>query len=198
MRYELRLHRLTFGILAVVLMAFVAFLFYIRPGLADERLEVIASLGIVIVAAAAFVAMGMIEGIMVFYFGRQHKREVVSYLLLGLLSLVSGLYLAISDTTSLQTVSLVAAPHALLFGVAELRLAQHLERHPGYRRALFVCGLVEIALGFILIGGSELTPEGTATLLGYVAVLSILQLLPFLFYSRATLSQQGSMNQLRR
>jgi hypothetical protein len=84
----------------------------------------------------------------------------------------------------------VAAPHALLFGVAELRLAQHLERHPGYRRALFVCGLVEIALGFILIGGSELTPEGTATLLGYVAVLSILQLLPFLFYSRAALPQQ--------
>ena len=31
MRYELRLHRVTFGILAVVLMAFVAFLFYIRP-----------------------------------------------------------------------------------------------------------------------------------------------------------------------
>ena len=190
MRYELRLHRLTFGILAVVLMAFVAFLFYIRPGLADERLEVIASLGIVIVAAAAFVAMGMIEGIMAFYFGKQHKREVFGYLLLGLLSLVSGLYLAISETTSLQTVSLVAAPHALLFGLAELRLAQHLERHPGYRRALFVCGLVEIALGFILIGGSELTTEGTATLLGYVAILSVLQLLPFLFYSRAALPQQ--------
>jgi drug/metabolite transporter (DMT)-like permease len=184
MRYELRLHRVTFGILAVVLMAFVAFLFYIRPSLADERLEVIASLAIVIVAAAAFVAMGMIEGIMVFYFGKQHKREVLCYLLLGLLSLVSGLYLSISETTSFQTVSLVAAPHALLFGVAELRLAQHLERHPGYRRALFGCGLVEIALGFILIGGSELTPEGTATLLVYVAILSILQLLPFLFYSR--------------
>src|SRR6476619_6003201 len=100
MRYELRLHRLTFGILAVVLMAFVAFLFYVRPSLADERLEVIASLGIIIVAAAAFVAMGMIEGIMAFYFGKQHKREVFGYLLLGLLSLVSGLYLAISDTTS--------------------------------------------------------------------------------------------------
>lgn len=106
MRYELRLHRVTFGILAVVLMAFVAFLFYIRPSLADERLEVIASLAIVIVAAAAFVAMGMIEGIMVFYFGKQHKREVLCYLLLGLLSLVSGLYLSISETTSLQTVSL--------------------------------------------------------------------------------------------
>jgi hypothetical protein len=198
MRYELRLHRVTFGILAVVLMGFVAFLFYIRPSLADERLEVIASLGIVIVAAAAFVAMGMIEGIMVFYFGKQHKREVLSYLLLGLLSLVSGLYLAISDTTSLQTVSLVAAPHALLFGVAELRLAQHLERHPGYRRALFVCGFVEIALGFTLIGGSELSTEGTATLLGYVAILSILQLLPFLFYSRTAVPRQTSMNQFPR
>jgi hypothetical protein len=144
------------------------------------------------------VSIGMIEGIMVLYFGKQHKREVLCYLLLGLLSLVSGLYLAISDATSLQTVSLMAAPHALLFGVAELRLAQHLAHHPGYRRALFLCGLVEIALGFVLIGGAELTSEGTATLLGYVAILSILQLLPFLFYSRAAVPRQTSVDQFPR
>lgn len=194
MRYELRLHRLTFGILAVVLTGFFAFLSSVRPSLAEERLEVIASLAIAVVAAAAFVIMGMIEGIIVFYFGQQHRREVLSYLLLGLLSLGSGLYLAISKTASLQTVSLVAAPHALLFGLAELRLAQHLERHPAYRRGLFVCGLIETALGFGLIGGSKLSSEGTATLLGYVAILSILQLLPFLFYSHTAAARQASMH----
>lgn len=110
MRYELKLHRFTFGIMAFLLIAFVAFVFRISSGLADERLEVIASLAIVVVAAAAFVIIGMVEGTMAFQFGRPHKRELLSYLVLGVLSLASGLYLAVSDEASLQTIALVAAP----------------------------------------------------------------------------------------
>lgn len=193
MRYELKLHRVTFGILAIMLMAFVVFLLRIRPGLADERLETVASLAIVVIAAVVFVMMGMIEGTIAFQFGRKHNRELWSYLLLGSLSLASGLYLAISDASSLQTVALVAAPHALLFGLAVLRIAQHLEGHAIYRRGLFLGGLVEIALGIALIIGSRLSNEGTATLLGYVAIISILQLLPLLFYSRSVVARPASM-----
>jgi hypothetical protein len=182
MRYELKVHRITFGILTIVLIAFVFFLLRWRPILADERLEVIASLAIVIVAAGAFVSMGVIEGTMAFQFGRKHKRELLSYLLLGFLSLSCGLYLAILDTATVQTVALVAAPHAFLFGLAELRLGQHLERHPGYKTGLMLGGIVEILLGAMLIGGSRLPNERAATLLAYVAIISILQLLPLLFY----------------
>lgn len=193
MKYELKLHRVTFRILAILLMAFVVFLLRIRPSLADERLEVIASLALVVVVATAFVIMGMIEGTMAFQFGREHKRELLSYLLLGLLSLASGLYLAISEDASIQTVALVVAPHALLFGLGELRIAQHLERHPAYRRGLFLSGLIEIALGFALLGGSKLSSEETAALLGYVAILSTLQLLPLLLYSHKVIPQQSRM-----
>jgi hypothetical protein len=183
MRYELKLHRFTFGIMAFLLVAFVAFEFRIGPSLADERLEVIASLAIVVVATAVFLIIGMVEGTMAFQFGRAHKRELLSYLLLGVLSLASGLYLAVSDDASLQTIALVGAPHALLFGLAQIRMAQHLERHPAYRRRLLLCGLIEIGLGFTLIAGSRLSNEGTAMLLAYVAILSLLQLLPLLLYS---------------
>jgi hypothetical protein len=72
-------------------------------------------------------------------------------------------------------------------------MSQHLKRHPAYRRGLFLCGLIEVALGFALIVGSRLSNEGTATLLGYVAILSILQLLSVLFYAKVG-SQQASMN----
>jgi hypothetical protein len=194
MKYELKLHRITFGILTALLVAFVALLLRIRPSLADERLEVIASLTIVVITAAAFVTIGMIEGTMAFQFGRMHKRELVTYLLLGLLSLASGIYLAVSEQASLQTIALVAVPHALLFGLAEIRMAQHLERHPAYRKGLFLCGLIEVALGFALIAGSRLSNEGTGTLLGYVAILSILQLLPLLFYSARLGHRQPSMD----
>ena len=190
MKYELKLHRITFGTLAIVLIVFVTFLLHIRPSLADERLEVIASLLVVVVVAAALASMGMIEGTMAFQFGTTHKRELLSYLLLGVLSLASGLYLALSETASLQAISLVAAPYALLFGLGELRIAQHFERHPQYRKGLVLCGLIEIALGFALVAGSRLSSEGAATLLGYVAALSILQLLPLLFYSPKVVSQQ--------
>ena len=182
MRYELKLHRVTFGILAVILAGFVVFLMRWRSGLADERIEVIASLAIVIGAATAFVSMGVIEGTIAFQFGRKHKRELLSYLLLGLLSLGCGLYLAILDAATIQTVTLVAAPHAFLFGLAELRVSQHLGRHPGYKTGLILCGIIEILLGVVLLGGSRLSNEGAATLLAYVAVISILQLLPLLFY----------------
>lgn len=193
MKYELKVHRITFGILAIPLITFVGLLSRIRPSLADERLEVIASLTIIVAAAAAFATMGMIEGTMAFQFGRKHKRELVSYLLLGLLSLASGLYLAISEQASLQTIALVAAPHALLFGLGELRIAHHLERHPAYKRGLFVSGLIEIALGFTLVGGgSNLPSEELATLLGYVAIISTLQLLPLLFFSHKVRPNRGA------
>jgi uncharacterized membrane protein HdeD (DUF308 family) len=173
-----------------MLVGFVVFLLRVRPSLADERLEVIASLAIVILAAAVFTMMGIIEGAIAFEFGKKHRRELLSYLLLGLLSLASGLYLAFSEEASLQTIAVVAAPHALLFGIAELRIAQHLERHPLYRRGLRLSGLIEIALGIALIVGSGRSNQGVAMLLGYVAVLSILQLLPMLFYSHNVVSRE--------
>lgn len=194
MRYELKLHRLTFGILAVILVGFVVFLMRWRPLLADERMEVIASLAIVIVAATAFVSMGLIEGTMAFQFGRKHKREMLSYLLLGLLSLGCGICLAIIDSATVQTIALVAAPHAFLFGLAELRLSRHLERHPVYKKALVLGGAVEILLGVELIVGFRLSSENAAKLLAYVAIISILQLLTLLFYWHKPPQQEDRPN----
>ena len=189
MRYELKLHRLTFGILVIVLMAFVALLIALHPIFADERLGVITSFTIIVLAATAFGYMGVVEGIIAFQFGRKHKRELLSYLTLGLFSLGCGLYLAISDSASIQTVALVAAPHAFLFGLAEIRLAQHLERHPVHKQSLIRGGIIEMILGVTLIVGYRLPTEGTVTLLAYVAIMSILQLAPLVFYRYRHLSR---------
>ena len=48
---------------------FVPLLLYIHPSLENERLEAIASLILVVVAAAAFVAVGVVEETIAFYFG---------------------------------------------------------------------------------------------------------------------------------
>jgi hypothetical protein len=182
MRYELRLHRLLLSMMVTLLVLFVIGLFYLNATPGEEHFEAVVSLILVIVVAAIFVYMGTAEGIIAFYFGIRHRREFIVYLLLGLLSISSGLYLAMSQSESLQRVSLSVSPHAFLFGLAELRIARHLERHPKERRALIVCGSCELALGVALVWGAILPSNRVAELLGGVAVLTILQLIALLFY----------------
>ncbi len=182
MKYELHLHRIAVGILILLLGGFIAYSFHLRPVLAHARFETVGALFVVTIAAAVFVTIGIVESTMAFQFGRGHRRELVTYLVLGFISLGSGLYLAISDTSSLQTVALVASPHALLFGLAEFRVARHFERHPNYRRGLRVGGTVEILLGLALIFGASLSTQDVVSLLTYVALLTILQLVPFVFF----------------
>jgi hypothetical protein len=182
MRYELRLHRLLLSMMVTVLILFVIGLFYMNAQPGEEHFEAVVSLVVVIVVATIFVYMGTAEGIIAFYFGIKHRREFIAYLLLGLLSVSSGLYLAMSQAESLQRISLIVSPHAFLFGLAELRIARHMERHPKERRALIVGGWCELALGAALVWGSILPSNRVAELLGGVAALTILQLIPLLFY----------------
>lgn len=183
MRSEIRMHRVVLAVLAFVIAAFVALLLYLHPSLESERLEAVASLILVVVAAAAFVAVGAVEETIAFIFGRSHRRELLSYLLLGLASIASGLFLTFSDRASLQTVAFVVAPNALLFGAAELRMAQHLSHHPRQKRGLLLCGLCELALGIALVCGWKLPTQDVATLLGLTAIVSLLQLLPLLLFN---------------
>jgi uncharacterized membrane protein HdeD (DUF308 family) len=182
MQTELQLHRLVVGILVALLILFISIVLALSPTLAHQRFEVIVSLALVITAATVFVIIGMVEGAVAFQFGPRHRRELISYLLLGIVSLASGLYLAISDNASIQTIALVAAPHAFLFGIGELRLAAHLQRHPATRRGFLINGFCEVALGIALLEANRSSSQRAAMILGFVATLSIIQLVPFIFY----------------
>jgi uncharacterized membrane protein HdeD (DUF308 family) len=169
--------------LATVLTGVVLLFFYLSSHPADVWIEASVSLVVVIVVAAVLVYMGMAEGIVALQFGTRHKRELLSYLLLGLLSVASGLYLAVSETASLRTIALIVSPHALLFGIAELRISQHMQHHSKQRSALLLFGVCEIALGMALILlGPRMSNSHVATLLGYGAAITSLQLLALLFY----------------
>lgn len=182
MRYELRLHRFLLSTLIALLAMFVIGLFYLNAQSGGEQLEAVISMVVVIIVASIFAYMGTVEGIIAFYFGIRHRREFAAYLVLGLLSISSGIYLVMSQAESLQKVALIVSPHAFLFGLAELRIARHMERHPKERRALIVCGWCEIALGIGLVRGYMLPTNRVVELLAGAAILTILQLVPLLFY----------------
>jgi uncharacterized membrane protein HdeD (DUF308 family) len=198
MQTELRLHQLVFGILALLLILFISIDVLLYPSLGDQRFEVIVSLAVVIAAALVFVTIGMVEGVVAFQFGLRHKRELLSYLLLGMVSLASGLFLAISEKASVQAIALAAAPHAFLFGIVELRLAAHLRRHPAKRRGSLAGGICEVALGVALAGALYLSTQRAAMLLGCVAILSTVQLVLFLFYKRPSSFHLRNRNALLR
>lgn len=182
MKYELRLHRVALWILTLLMGGYIAYSLRVRAFVGHARYETIGALFLVIVAAAAFVAMGIVESTLAFQFGKGHRRELWTYLTLGFLALWTGLYLAVSAKSSLQIVALVTSPHAFLFGLGELRISRHLKRHPVYRRGLISGGVIEILMGFCLVFGFTLSSQDVADLLMYVAFLTILQLAPFLFF----------------
>jgi uncharacterized membrane protein HdeD (DUF308 family) len=184
MTSEFKLHRVVSLALAFLLIIFMAFLMRLEPSLSNEHMEELASLAVVSLAAATFVIMGVIDAFVAFQFDKQHQRELWIYLTLALISLASGFFLALSDTASIQTVAVVAAPQAFLFGIAEIRMARHLHHHRGYRRSFIVGGIAELLLGFSLLYGTTFSNHGTGMLLGFVAIISALQLLPLIFYSR--------------
>lgn len=184
------MHRLLLAMLTTLLLGFVAVLFYLGTNVANEYFEATVSVVVIVAVGAAFVYMGTAEGIVAFQFGLRHKRELWGYLTLGLISVVSGLYLAMFERTSLQTVALVLSPHAFLFGIVELRIAQHMRHHPKQRNLLVVGGACELLLGIVLLSSSRLSVDQTATLLGYVATLTALQLLGFLFYRHPNITLQ--------
>ena len=182
MRYEMRLHRLLLAMLVVLLVGFVAGVFYLNAQPGAEDREAAVSLIVVLAVAVSFTYMGMAEGMVALYFGVRHRRESAVYLLLGLVSVASGLYLAALHMESLQIVAVVVAPHALLFGLAELRIARGMERHRRERRALVVCGWCELGLGVVLLAGYRMGSHQVAELLGIVAFLTVLQLISLLLF----------------
>lgn len=183
MQSEIALHRRVFAAQAALLTVFVGVLIYVDPLLRSKWLDTIGAAILITVTALAFLAVGAVEEVIAYRFGQRHRRELLTYLLLGLVSIASGLFLGLSSKASLQTVSLVVAPYAALFGFGELRIAQHLQHHLPQRKALVVCGLCEIALALSLLGTWMLPSRGVPVLLGLTAIVSLAQLLPLLFFS---------------
>jgi hypothetical protein len=186
MRQEIHLHRIVLGFIAIVLLLFFLLTVRVRPSFADEHLEVVGALILVIFAASALIIVGGIEGAIALQFGYKHKVEFATYLTVSVFSLATGLYLGLKNEASLQLLALVVAPHAFLFGLMQLRMAQRLSHHPRFQRTFRIGGAMEIACGIVLIVASQLSKSSeTADLIACVGVVSIAQVLPILFLPRA-------------
>lgn len=189
MRYELRLHRLIATIVAAVLIGFVMLFVYLDHRASDVWIEASVALLLEIAVSTGLVYIGIAEGVLAFQFGAKHKREILGYLILGALSVACGLYLAVTESSSLMTIALVVSPQVILFGIGQLRISRHMSHHFAQRRALQVCGLCELLMGFGLIAVSRISNTAAAGFLAYIAAMTALQLIGFLMYKRVPHNQ---------
>ena len=189
MRYELRLHRLIASILTAVLIGFVVLFVYLDHHASDIWIEASVALILEIAVSTGLVYVGMAEGVLAFQFEAKHKREILSYLILSILSISGGLYLATTESSSIMTIALVVSPHVLLFGLAQLRASRYVNHHLVIRRALLVCGLCEVLMCVGLVAVSRVSDKAAASLLAFVAAMTAIQLIGFLIYKRVPQQQ---------
>ena len=188
MRAELSVHRFVLSILTVWIVIFVALLVLLGAEDAGTRVAVEIILLYSIVVSAAFVGMGMIEFMAAIELGWKHRREAATYCVLASIALASGLFLATRPNVSLQTISLVVAPHALLLGLTQLRMAAHLGHHRRQRTALAVCGFMDLAAALMLAGTEFINSEWLIVkILGLTAITALLQFIPLLFLQKSDL-----------
>lgn len=184
MQEELRSHRIIFFLIAMWLVIFIIGLFFLDAHRYADRIqaEIILVLSISIDSALAYV--GMAEIIIGLQFGGVHRRELTTYLLLGTLSLLSGILLALTTPLRLALIALVVSPHAILFGLLQLRLSSGLSRHPPQARSFKVCGVIDVLSGVLLACSFFLSDVNVVRLLGATAASALLQLFPFLFFPK--------------
>ena len=184
MQEEVKSHKIVFGLVAFWLVIFLVILFVLEAHRYTNRLEaeVILILSIAVTSALGYI--GLAEIIVGLQFGRSHRRELVTYLVLGTISLLTGIMLALTTPLRLALVAIAVAPHAILFGLFQLRLSRGLARHPPQARSLKVCGVIDILSGIVLACGFFLSDVNVVTLLGVTAASTLLQLFPFLLFGR--------------
>ncbi|SEB63891.1 hypothetical protein [Terriglobus roseus] len=182
MRAELKVHRFVLSILSLWIAIFIALLVLLGVEDTDAKVAVEVILLYSIVVSAGFVGVGLVELMAALDLGQSHRREVAGYSALASVALASGIFLATRPDVSLRTISLVVAPHALLLGLAQLRMSGHLRRHRVQRIALAVCGFVDLAAALALAGTLFMSSEWLIVkMLGLTAITALLQFVPILF-----------------
>jgi hypothetical protein len=170
--------------IAVWIFIFLYVVFALGAHRSDVRIEVEGVLLLTILVAAALCYVGMTGLILGGVFGANHRREVGTYLSVGLLALILAAVLTFTREQSMAMISATVAPFALLFGFAELRLARGFSQHHRQARALFLCGFLEMSCGILLVlAAVHLFDEISALrLIALTAMISLLQLVPFLSF----------------
>ncbi|MHB1857383.1 MAG: hypothetical protein ACYCPM_08100 [Acidobacteriaceae bacterium] len=182
---EARIHTTVLIIEGLLMIGLGLTLFWVSTTMTNIFFEATGSIVAVLITAMGLLLVGVIDCIAGLAVHRNHRRELHVYLLLGITSLVAGLFFWLSTWGSVQLLALLAGLQGLVWGGWDLHFASRLHAHPRERMIMRILGGITILLGLLLIAGMELTSRGALVLLaGYSTYIGIYILMIGLYIHR--------------
>ncbi|HZD49325.1 MAG TPA: hypothetical protein VE178_11325 [Silvibacterium sp.] len=165
-------------------------LLYLRATITNHIFEAIAVVIAILLATTALVLGALADWFAAWGEGTKHLQRCVFYLLSGLAFATAGALIGIYEPISMQWLILLAAIHALAFGVLGLVIAVRARRHDWERLAVFVFGVISIAFSGSMAGlARQLTNRNAMGILGlYFCFVAVK-----LFFLAWNLHQQMTM-----
>lgn len=173
-------------------------LFYLRATMTNWFFEGIAVVFAILLAATSLILGGIADWMAAWWEGSKHLNRLTFYLFAGLVSALAGAFLGIYLPFSMQWLLLLAALHALFFGLLSFSLAWKAKHHGGFeRRAMYLFGAASVIFsGTMASLATRLDNRGAAAILGvYFCFVSMrLLFLAWQFHCMARIADGFSLD----
>jgi MFS family permease len=127
-----------------------AALLYLNAAMTNWIFEGIAVVMAVLMASAALILGALADCAAAWGEGTRYLQRAAFYLLSALAFAIAGAFLGVYAPLSLQWLILLAAIHALVFGLLGLAIALRAKRDGWERRLVFLFGMISVAFSAVL------------------------------------------------
>jgi MFS family permease len=142
-------------------------LLYLGAVMTNRMFEAIAVVLAILMASAALILGALADWVAAWGEGTKHLQRSAFYLLSGLVFATAGVFLGMYAPISLAWLLLLAAIHALAFGLLGIVIALRAKRHGWEQRAVLLFGAVSVTFSGAMAGlARQLENRDAAGLLG--------------------------------
>lgn len=140
-----------------------AALLYLSAAMTNRLIEAIAVVIAILMASTALLLGALADWAAAWGEGTKHLQRSAFYLLSGLAFATAGAYIGIYAPISLEWLILLAAIHALAFGLLGIAIALRAKRHGWEARSVFLFGAASVMFSGVLAGLAKQLDNRRAT-----------------------------------
>lgn len=138
-------------------------LFYLRAVMTNRLFEALAVAIVLVLVAVTLILSGVVDWYAAWSEGLRHLQRLSFSVLAGLAMAVAGIFLGVYSEICMPILLLIAAFHALAFGLLAIIVAWKTAHHGLERSALYLFGMVSVAFSIVMTGVSTKLDNHLAT-----------------------------------
>lgn len=137
--------------------------FYLLSTMTNSLFDIFSIVIAILLTAAALILAAVADWSAAWGEGTKHLRRLVFYLFAGLAFALTGIFLGFYSRSTLQLICVLAAIHALVFGLLGIVLARRTRPHQAERFVLSLLGIVSILFSGTVAGLVPTLDDRSAT-----------------------------------